>query len=138
MDSGHIGLWTALVLALYVGAHAVEAPRSLRVREPPHLMALELAAIVVGAAWVARSAAGVYAPGAALCMALAVAATFSTLATALRWDDANDAWDAGYLLHPCCVASTAAVLGLLTCTFGRRRPQSPSGRSPGCGGPPSA
>jgi hypothetical protein len=115
-----MGLWTAIVVGLYLAAHAVEAPRSLRDPVPPHLAALELAALLAGTAWVARRSSSDYAPGAALCMALAGAAAFSALATGLRWDETNDAWDAAYLLHPCCVASTAAVLGLLIGTVCRR------------------
>ncbi len=105
------GLWTAILCGLYIAAHAVEAPRSLRDPVPPHLTALELAAVIAGAAWIARSSTA-YAPGAALCMAVAVAAAFSTLATALRWES-EDTWDAGYLLHPTCVACAAAVVGLV-------------------------
>lgn len=106
-----MGLWTAIVCGLYLAAHAVETPRSLRDPVPPHLVALELAAVIVGAAWIARSS--TYAPGAALCMAAAVGGAFSTLATALQWDSSETTWDAGYLLHPTCVACTAAVIGLL-------------------------
>lgn len=131
-----VGLWTALVIGLYLAAHSIEAPRSLRDPVSPHLVALELAAAVVGAAWVARASPAVYAPGAALCMALAVAAAFSAAASALRWDVIDDdaeqppSWDAAYLLHPSCVACTAAVIGLVIAAAGRTGPRRGRGTRP--------
>lgn len=133
MKAAQTGLWTAILIGVYLGAHAVEAPRSLRDPVPPHLVALELAALLLGTAWIARAAAA-YSPGAAVCMALAVAAAFSAMATALRWDGSAQSWDAQYALHPCCVASTAVVLGLLahalTRTCGPQPPQTSTGMTP--------
>ena len=109
-------LVTLAVLLAALLSHGWTAPLPLSDPLPPPLLALDLAAVVLGAATLARHA---FAPPCprwhAAVWALVVPCAFSLLTSGLRWDESTGESTGGLtaLARPLGVASSAVTLAAL-------------------------